>query len=152
MSDIVKGLTELGNALTNAMIQTLKDNGSYNTGQLAASITYDIRKQGTTYQLVRSMLDYGVFVDEGRGRGPGKQPPVRPIMEWIRLKNIPIPRQMDIESFAYAISKNIGKRGTDPKPRPFITPSIESVLSSGTYDYVLDMIEKQVEEQIDESL
>lgn len=152
MNDIVKGLTELGTALTNAMIQTLKDNGSYNTGQLAASIKYDIRKQGTTYQLVRSMLDYGVYVDQGIGRGPGKQPPVKPIMEWIRLKNIPIPQQMDIESFAYAISKNIGKRGTDPKPRPFITPSIESVLSSGTYDYVLDMIEKQVEQQIDDTI
>lgn len=152
MSELIKGLTELGNALTNAMVETLKDNGSYNTGQLANSITYDIRKKGTTYQLVRSMLDYGIYVDQGIGRGPGRQPPVKPIMEWIRLKNIPVPQQMDVESFAYAIAKNIGKRGTNPRPRPFIEPSIEKVLSSGTYDYVLDLLEKQVEEQIDESL
>ena len=49
-------------------------------------------------------------------------------MDWIRLKRIPVPSNLSVESFAFAIAANIGKRGTNPKPRPFINPAISSVM------------------------
>ena len=45
------------------------------------------------------------------GRGPGKAPPVDPILEWIRYKGI-ISGEKNIKGAAFAIAKSIGKNGT----------------------------------------
>ncbi len=149
-----QSLEALEVALTEAMVEELQANGSYDTGKLAESITYDIRTQGTTYQLVRTMLTYGIFVDQGDGRGPGKMPPVRPLMEWIKEKGIKVPSGLTVESFAFAIAKKIEKKGTNPRPRPFIQPAItevmrnkaQQILSEGTEQEVLDAINRQLQD------
>lgn len=128
MITLEQALVRVGEELKAAMQDELKSNGSYNTGDLANSITYEVRENGLEYQLVRKMLAYGNYVDQGIGRGPGKQPPVRDIMDWIQLKRIPVPSNLTLESFAFAIAKRIGQRGTNPRPRPFINPSISSVM------------------------
>ena len=127
---IEEALLRLGDELKATMTETLKKNKSYISGDLAKSIEYDVRQQNFEYQLVRTMLTYGVFVDQGDGRHPGTPPPVQPLIDWIRFKNIPVPTGMSVESFAFAISKKIGKQGTNPKPRPFIAPSIQTVLQT----------------------
>jgi len=127
---IEEALLRLGDELKATMTQELKNNGSYYTGTLANSIEYQVREQDFTYQLVRTMLKYGDYVDQGIGRGPGKQPPVQPLIEWIKFKRIPTPTGMSVESFAFLIARKIGKQGTDPRPRPFIAPSIDSVLKT----------------------
>ena len=128
MITLEQALERVGQELKEAMTAELKSNGSYNTGDLANSITYEVRQNGLEYELVRRMLAYGNAVDQGIGRGPGKQPPVRDIMDWIQLKRIPVPANLTVESFAFAIAKDIGKRGTNPRPRPFINPSISKVM------------------------
>jgi hypothetical protein len=132
---IQQALVKVGEELKSTMIQTLKDNKSYNSGQLANSIMYDVRTREFNYELVRTMLTYGIFVDQGIGRGPGKRPPWDPktksfktIVDWIQAKKIPVPTKLTVEQFAFAIANKIKKRGTDPKPRPFITPSIQQVM------------------------
>ena len=125
-----EALLRVGEELKQAMTAELKSNGSYNTGNLANSIQYKVVQNQYEYDLVRTMLKYGDYVDQGIGRGSGKMPPVREIIEWIKLKRIPVPTSLTIESFAFAIAKNISKRGTDPRPRPFITPSITRVLQT----------------------
>ena len=128
MITLEQALQRVGEELKATMQEELKSNGSYNTGDLADSITYEVRENGLEYQLVRRMLAYGNYVDQGIGRGPGKQPPVRDIMDWIQLKKIPVPANLTIESFAFAIANSIGKRGTNPRPKPFINPSISKVM------------------------
>jgi len=127
---ITEALLRVGDELKTTMIQKLKDNGSYDTGALGNSITYDVRTEQFSYQLVRTMLTYGNYVDQGIGRGKGKQPPVQAIMDWLTRKAIPIPTGMKQETFAFLIARKIGERGTDPKPRPFIAPSIQRVLET----------------------
>lgn len=125
-----EALLRVGEELKQAMINQLKSNGSYNTGDLGNSIQYKVEQRDYEYNLVRTMFKYGDYVDQGIGRGPGRIPPVREIMEWVQMKKIPVPTGLTIESFAFAIAKNIGKKGTDPRPRPFIAPSINKVLQT----------------------
>lgn len=127
---IEEALLRVGDELKKVMTQELKDNGSYNTGKLAASIQYSVEQKQWEYNLVRTMLTYGVYVDQGNGRHPGKQPPVKDLIEWIKFKKIPVPQGLTIESFAFAIARKIGKQGTNPRPRPFITPSINKVMKT----------------------
>lgn len=127
---ITEALQIVGEELKQTMIETLKSNGSNDTGALGKSITYNVRTEEFSYQLVRTMLKYGVFVDQGIGRKPGERPPVKPIMEWIKNKSIPVPTGMTVTSFAHAIAGKIAKAGTDPRPRPFIAKSITTVLQT----------------------
>lgn len=127
---IEEALLRLGDELKETMIATLKSNKSYGSGNLAKSIEYEVQQDNFEYQLVRTMLTYGIFVDQGDGRRPGTPPPVQPLIEWIKFKKIPVPSGMSVESFAFAVAGKIGNQGTDPKPRPFIAPSIQTVLQT----------------------
>ena len=116
--------------VTETMVNELMENRSFVTGQLANSIRENNQivqeKDGPVAKI--SMWWYGEVVDKGIGRGPGKMPPVKDITAWIRNKSIPKPPKFkDIESFAWAVTKGIGKRGTNPKPREFIDSSFELV-------------------------
>lgn len=153
MITLEQALQRVGEELKQAMTDELKSNGSYNTGDLSNSIDYEVRQNGDGYQLVRRMLAYGNYVDQGIGRGPGKMPPVRDIMDWIQLKRIPVPTNLTTEAFAFAIARNIGKRGTDPRPRPFINPSInkvmrdigEKLIGEGATDEIVEAINDQLQ-------
>lgn len=148
-----QALQRVGEELKEAMTAELKSNGSYNTGDLANSITYEVRENGLEYELVRRMLAYGNAVDQGIGRGPGKQPPVRDIMDWIQLKRIPVPANISLEAFAFAIARNIGKKGTNPRPKPFINPSISKVMrdmgdkliAEGATDEIVTAVNEQLQ-------
>ena len=135
---ITEALLKVGDELKATMIETLKKNGSYGKGDLANSITYDVRTREFNYELVRTMLTYGIFVDQGDGRKPGKRPPVQPLIDWITFKKIPIPQGLTVKQFAFAIANKIKKRGTDPKPRPFITPSIQQVMNTTGKELLLE--------------
>lgn len=130
MITIEEALLRVGEELKQAMTAELKSNGSYYTGNLAGSIQYKVEQRDYEYNLIRTMLKYGNYVDQGIGRRPGKQPPVKEIIEWIQFKKIPVPSSLTIESFAFAIARKIGREGTNPRPRPFITPSINRVLQT----------------------
>lgn len=45
------------------------------------------------------------------GRGPGKQPPLDPLIEWVKRKGI-VTGEKNIRGAAFAIAKSIGKNGT----------------------------------------
>lgn len=152
MITLEQALQQVGEELKAAMQQELKSNGSNNTGDLADSITYEVRQDGLEYQLVRRMLAYGNYVDQGIGRGPGKQPPVRDIMDWIQLKRISLPTNLTIESFAFAIARNIGKRGTNPRPRPFINPAISLVMRNTGYKLIAEGATNEIVMAVNEQL
>ena len=45
------------------------------------------------------------------GRGPGKQPPIDPLIAWVKKKGI-VTGEQNIRGAAFAIAKSIGKNGT----------------------------------------
>jgi hypothetical protein len=123
-------LTQFANAYREEAIIKINQNGSNVTGKLVQSIKVQ-PAQVTPNSLIIpvSMVEYGKWVDNGASRGPGKPPPVQPIIEWIRQKNISIPKQFkDAKQFAFAIAYNIGKSGQRFKrARPFIQPALSAV-------------------------
>jgi hypothetical protein len=122
-------LNRIGKALVEQMRDNLSANGSDLTGKLSNSIGYEVTKDTSgNYTLQILMEKYGEYVDSGAERGPGKMPPVRAIQNWIVLRRIKVPTGLSLESFAWAIATNIGKKGQRfKKPKPFIEPAFETV-------------------------
>jgi hypothetical protein len=116
------------------------------TGKLYQSIAFDVQIVGKVWRFTIMMEDYWKFVDEGRK--PGKNPPLKPIVEWInskpsvkakfnltrnkqKLKRVKklgdIKATPQVLSAAIAIQRTIGKRGT--KATRFVSKNInEEVL------------------------
>ena len=56
------------------------------------------------------------------GRRAGKWPPFRFIYEWVRVRHMAADDD-EAQDIAYAIQRNIGRKGT--KPHPFLRPAFE---------------------------
>jgi hypothetical protein len=116
------------------MVDRLYDNNSVVTGNLARSITpQSLQDTNNFFVLPITMETYGKWVDDGAERGAGKMPPVRAIADWIRQKRINVPGKFTTEQFAWAIARNIAKKGQRfKKPKPFIEISLNQVFMSNT--------------------
>lgn len=153
MITLEQALIRVGEELKVAMQQQIKSNGSDNTGALSNSIDYEVRQNGDGYQLVRRMLAYGNYVDQGIGRRPGRRPPQQDILDWIELKRIPVPTGMEKEAFAFIVARRIGEKGTNPRPRPFINNSIskvmretaEGLIAEGATDEIIQAVNDQLQ-------
>lgn len=123
-------LTDIGGLVKGEMIDRLYENNLVVTGNLARSIDpQNVTENNSILDLPISMLEYGKWVDDGAERGAGRMPPVRAISEWIRLKRINVPAAMTPQQFAWAIAKNIAKKGQRfKKPKPFIQVSIDNIV------------------------
>ena len=60
------------------------------------------------------------------GRNPGTMPPVNLIQNWVRRKGIEKDEKKSL-SIAWAISKDIQKKGISP--RPFLQPAVNEILN-----------------------
>lgn len=151
MSEIIKqGLEEAGQRIVDKMVDSLFEQNAVITGKLARSIGYEVTEKGNSYSLSISMEDYGIYVDEGSERGPGKPPPLKPIVDWIKRRGIKPPQGMSTQTFAFVIARSIGKHGQRFKqPKPFITPSVEFVANQ----YLPEVLEKAgvkfIEQELD---
>ena len=58
-------LQEPANLLKNELIESLKDQGHYNTGRLAESLEVEITQQGGIMKATIRMLDYGLILETG---------------------------------------------------------------------------------------
>jgi len=109
------------------MVENLRNNRSMATGTLARSIkTYDTTNKDNNLESVLEIgAWYAELVDKGIDpRGPGKQPPIEPIEEWIKRKSISVPAGITMKQFSFAIAKKIAKQGQRKRAYPFIEPSI----------------------------
>lgn len=95
---------------------------------------------------------YGVIVDEGR-RPSSKMPPVKPIQDWLRDRNIRPKGGETIEQLSFAIAKTIQKKGY--RPRPFIQMTlndfaellandIEPALAEDIEDNIQDLLNQTI--------
>ena len=123
-------MSDIGTLVVEEMVDRLFDNNSVVTGNLSRSIkpgptTVD---QGVITQPITLPL-YGIYVDEGSERKKGGMPPVRAIIDWIKQKRISVPSAMTPTQFAWAVAKNIEKKGQRfKKPKPFIQVSLNEVV------------------------
>jgi hypothetical protein len=81
------------------------------------NITFQVDFDGIYYSVSLNLLFYWYYVEYGRKSG--KQPPVKAIYDWIRVKpdfqkreNGYLPTE---EGLAYIIARSIGKKGTKPQ-------------------------------------
>ena len=119
--------TDTIEVISQEMKTNLRNNKSIASGNLVNSIktskTQD--KQGTLETALEIGAWYAELVSEGTGdRGPGRQPPILPIEQWIKRKSITVPAGVTIKQFAFAIAKKVAKRGQNKRAYPFIEPSI----------------------------
>jgi len=91
-------LTKLANSYQEEAVIKLTQNGSNVTGRLASSMkVLPARVTETSIRIPVSMLQYGIYVDNGAERGRGKQPPIQDIKDWIQQKRISIPSGFSID-------------------------------------------------------
>ena len=123
----IQALQEITERIKDQAIENLINNKSFVSGDLARSIYTEVDNQ-TLVGTVGVGEWYGITVEEGIGRRAGGIPPIAPIKDWIKRRNIAPKAGTTIDGFAIAIAKKIAKRGTNPKPRPFLAPSVEQVM------------------------
>ena len=140
------GLNKVGSQILADSQQNLKDSGSYASGKLIGSGFVEARADGTIDVIYKANYAYWVEF----GRKAGTPPPYKPILEWIKKRqltdvfNIKTQKrasrgaakdyvnkrgkqvkQSDFYkraiSMAIAIAKSVGKNGT--KAKPFLFPA-----------------------------
>jgi len=122
----IAALNEYGERIKDQMVENLFNNRSVNTGTLAKSITSTVDDNTLTATIAVNEW-YGITVEDGIGRKAGRMPPIVPIKNWIRKRNLRPKAGATVEQFAFAIARNIAKKGTNPKARPFAAPAVQQV-------------------------
>jgi hypothetical protein len=122
----IQVLEQYGDRIREQAVENLMNNKSFITGDLARSITNEVFEN--EMKAVISVNEwYGIVVEEGIGRKAGEIPPIAPIKNWIKRRNLRPKPGVSLDSFAWAIATNIGKKGTNPKARPFLAPAVKLV-------------------------
>lgn len=129
-NELTKLQKQTGQIIKGKMIENLRRNKSVGTGNLLRSIGVSTPEEPNERGNLETVLEikawYAELVDQGiDNRGPGKQPPVKPIQDWLRRKSISTPSGVTIEQFSFAIAKKISKKGQRKRAYPFIQPAIK---------------------------
>jgi len=119
MTETEKVLEKYGDLVVAQMKRILLSNRKRATGNLINSIGYKIKNN----EIIIITAPYGKYVDEGRRKG-ATPPPIKAILNWIKVKRIPIdggrtktivarskkqPQNKQMEQMAYAIARGISK-------------------------------------------
>ncbi|MFM7088522.1 MAG: hypothetical protein ACKOW9_03245 [Candidatus Paceibacterota bacterium] len=102
------------------IISRLRKMNAFASGKLEASFNYKVQVAISELKLLIYAEQYAEAIDTGRRAGL-TPPPIKPILEWVKLKNIP-------EGLAYPIQKSIGKYGITP--RPYIRQVINKAITT----------------------
>ena len=153
LENLDNALLDFGTRVVEEMQNQLFENNSVGTGDLARSITRTVvplpNDQGEQLQV--SLLWYGELLEDGGpARKAGRMPPITPIENWIRRKNISVPSKFKTpKSFAFAIAKGISKRGVKKYPKkPFIVNSINNEATNFGTQAITDGAELDIIEDI----
>lgn len=117
------------------------------TGRLS-QFDYDIEWDDKSFRVYFNLEKYWKWVEYGRRAG--KQPPIAPIEEWIKVKKI-VPKSYNgkvptTKQLAFAISKSIGEHGTPankPLSKAMGSPEATSIISQ-----IKELLIKQINSEI----
>lgn len=98
-------LKEFGKDYVKILAQEILRAGKNASGKLIKSLNYKLKKDGEAVLLVIESEKYLEFIDKGRRKGT--YPPIKPLLEWTRIKGMN-------KGAAYAIQKSIFKFGIPP--------------------------------------
>ena len=102
--DIIKLIEKWAVETSEDMGQILKNHGKKNS-DIIRKLKLKVSSDSYGISVESNLPDYAIYVD--KGRGPGKQPPLRNIIEWCKSKGIN-------KKYAFPIARNIGQRGLPP--------------------------------------
>lgn len=119
-------LTKYAEQLVKNIKQQLTTKNKVASGNLVDSVTFNIKTDNEQISLQILTADYLKYIEDGRRPG-AKQPPLTPIIKWIEVKKLPIPKNKKgipkIESTAFAIAKSISVKGI--KATPISQPALD---------------------------
>jgi len=151
MSEITKGLEDVGQFVINELAKEIIKQDHSNTGKLIDSLDYVVNTANTSIDIY--MNDYGRYVNTGRKRG-AKKVPIQALVEWIKQRGIETNNKKAI-GIAFAIQKTIEREGTPTnnsrkkgKRIEFVDDTVSRI--EGKIDTMLtDVFSKAIEAQID---
>ena len=120
------------------------------TYRIKSKLNFVFEIDGNFYEIVFHAPDYFKWVENGRG--PGKNPPIKAIEDWITIKHItPYPsgrgKLPTKKQLAFLISRAIGRDGTKATPtfalsraldedRTYWNDQIDKAITEDVYDNV----------------
>ena len=113
-----KVLEEYGVAVRNEYQDRLIKDGKIATGDLLNNVDFQIKQDGTIYEVGLNLEYYWKYVENGRKPG-GKFPPLNAIREWIKVKPV-LPRPMKngklptLNQLSFLIARGIANNGIKP--------------------------------------
>lgn len=141
------------NEFTDTLKSVISSNGSNASGTLSKSITGIVKMNDKYLTVSISLEDYWKYIEYGTNP---HFPPVDKIREWIKVKPV-LPRPLASgklpteNQLAFLIGRKISKFGT--KPKPFLNNTKEEFdLVGKVYNATLELITKQLEQEINEEL
>ena len=146
-------IKEIVDTFISSCKQTLESKGINSSGKLSKSIKCIVKMNDKYLTISISLEDYWKYIEYGTNP---HFPPVDKIREWIRVKPV-LPRPLASgklpteNQLAFLIGRKISKFGT--KPKPFLNNTKEEFdLVGKVYNATLELITKQLEQEINEEL
>ena len=146
-------IKEIVDTFISSCKQTLESKGINSSGKLSKSIKGIVKMNDKYLTISISLEDYWKYIEYGTNP---HFPPVDKIREWIRVKPV-LPRPLargklpTENQLAFLIGRKISKFGT--KPKPFLNNTKEEFdLVGKVYNATLELITKQLEQEINEEL
>lgn len=140
-------LKKLVDKLAELYRHQLRENNINASGKLS-DFEYDIEWDEKSFRVYFNLEDYWKWVEYGRRAG--KQPPIKPIEEWIKIKPV-IPKARNgkvptTKQLAFVISKSIGEKGIEPR-KP-----LSKALSSSETTNIIQTIKELIISQINNEI
>jgi hypothetical protein len=144
-------VTEDIRTVASELLERYKDNinssGHTASGDLANTASYDVVFDGRYFEIIFNLQSYWKFLENGRSAG--KFPPIDAIERWITVKKL-VPRAYSgkvptTRQLAFLIARGISQNGT--KGTKLLSDTINN--SDDLIDRLVDLIEKQLEEEIE---
>ena len=120
------------------------------TYRIKSKLSFIFEIDGNFYNIIFKAPEYFKWVENGRG--PGKNPPIKAIEEWITIKHItPYPtakgKLPTKKQLAFLISRAIGKEGTKATPTFALSRSLDEDKS-----YWNEQIDRAVFEDVNDNI
>lgn len=142
-------INTLVNMLLDGYKSELKSHVSNDSELLSTTVDFEI--SGDTFRINFNVPQYWQYAE--RGRGPGKQPPIQNIINWISVKRI-VPKPINnkiptTKQLAFVIARSIGKKGTKGLgifDRYIYSTEVNSILNQIEQAIADDTINKEIED------
>ena len=138
-------LNEYGKQITAEYKAQLDAEGKNATSQLRDTLGYFVTHSGSVYTLRLLLQDYWKWIEYGTrtavGHARGKFPPLKPFVEWVQAKAIPL-QGKTIEQKARQVAAGVYWHGT--RPFYFLTKEMPDE------GEVMEKVKKAVEEDFED--